>query len=296
MGNVRLDCSSPDTALSTVAVALKASEGDVVSLLEQVDSDNHRIFGQRHPFLSLCQDAGLNFTESMETVWFHLTRSCEPESFRGGIKPLGQVIDSMWLALEPYALKHVSKSQWAEFRDHVDRRHDAYHADLYRKKCRESFHWGPYGILVRESAFCAEALCNHDYLRVPEIIEDICICFRHSFAADLYSAYRKVAVPVIVKFWAPGLPDHALDAALAYLWLHRRREAPSFASNTCFDAGGAVVGPEQVIAVEVNPKPICPTRLKRRNRIEHAPVDLSINIVPASSTAVRNADTPGAAR
>ena len=43
----------------------------------------------------------------------------------------------------------------------------------YQLKTPDPFHWGPFAMLVRDVAFNAKAIGNHDYLWLPEIIEDI---------------------------------------------------------------------------------------------------------------------------
>jgi hypothetical protein len=43
--------------------------------------------------------------------------------------------------------------------------------DLYQLKVPDPFHWGPFAMLVKEVAFHAHSVGNHDYLELAEIIE-----------------------------------------------------------------------------------------------------------------------------
>ena len=125
-------------------------------------------------------------------------------------------------------------------------------ASLYALKVHDRMHWGPYAMLVRESAFCAGDMMNHDYLAAPEIIEDICDCIRRRFGVDLLAQFREASHGCIVKFLGPPRAD-VLQAALMYLWAIQHNVGMGFNSNTCFDGEGNVIPPDRIVDIEVDP-------------------------------------------
>jgi hypothetical protein len=44
----------------------------------------------------------------------------------------------------------------------------------FKEEGPDDIHGGPFGFLVREVAFHSPSLSTHDYLGMPETIEDIC--------------------------------------------------------------------------------------------------------------------------
>jgi hypothetical protein len=117
--------------------------------------------------------------------WFHLTRTSPNNKFENGILPLGQVIESIWHFLFKLLENSFTKKEWNIFRKEIENNYPNHFADLYRTKVQKSFHWGPFAVLVRDIAFRPEESGSHDYFRTPEIIEDICVCFKEKYSIDL---------------------------------------------------------------------------------------------------------------
>lgn len=118
-------------------------------------------------------------------------------------------------------------------------------------KTINSIYHGPYAMLVREAAFNSDKICNHDYLEVPEIIEDICNGYREQFGHCIYDIVTSKLEKCIVKFKSNNYTGlHLLAPALLYCWcILRKEEFRSFA-NTCFDSEGIPISKEQIISVE----------------------------------------------
>lgn len=55
-------------------------------------------------------------------------------------------------------------------------------------------------MLVRESAFNASEMRNHDYLKLPEIIEDVCWGYQERFKESIQDEIMEALRPCIVKF------------------------------------------------------------------------------------------------
>ncbi len=127
---------------------------------------------------------------------------------------------------------------------------NSYSAHLFHMKSNDHDHWGPYGMLVREVAFCLAEVGNHDYLDIPEIVEDIALCFAEQYEFDLRSAFIENSKPCIVKFIDQNPHEWCLTPALYYLYTKFRGESLSRWCNTCFDGQGKPVRPDQIKLIE----------------------------------------------
>jgi hypothetical protein len=117
-------------------------------------------------------------------------------------------------------------------------------------KVEDCFHWGPYAILIRDMAFCSSEVGNHDYLDVPEIVEDICVCFSEWADSDLLQVFRQHTRSCIVKFVVyEAKPEH-LGVALYYLYCKENGIQLSIAANTCRNLCGQTVSPKHICSVE----------------------------------------------
>ena len=59
------------------------------------------------------------------------------------------------------------------------------------RNLRENCHYGPYAMLVREIAFNSQVVGNHDYLKIPEIIEDMCMDVQKVYGVDALNRFVK---------------------------------------------------------------------------------------------------------
>ncbi|WP_133306524.1 hypothetical protein [Pseudomonas sp. LS-2] len=120
----------------------------------------------------------------------------------------------------------------------------------YGLKTGDPFHHGPYAMLVREVAFHSAKVSNHDYLHLPEIIEDICNGYEHRFGESIMAIVCGGLHKCIVKFSsAKVLDDHLLGVALLYCWGEINNEEFSSYANTCFDAEAQRIEPHAILSV-----------------------------------------------
>ena len=90
---------------------------------------------------------------------------------------------------------------------------------------------------------------NHDYLEIPEIVEDIATCFDHRFGANILQDYKDATVPKIVKFRFTARGDE-LAAATLYLYSRIHDLELSLQCSTCFDGEGKAVSSNDVLTIE----------------------------------------------
>jgi len=122
----------------------------------------------------------------------------------------------------------------------------------YQAKAGEPFHAGPYAMLVREIAMHPRKNGNHDYLWLPEIMEDICNGYKQAHGEMLHDELNRALVPMIVKFWsAKYCGDDCIEVALDYLYRTAHDRASFRIPNTCFEGENKAIPPEQILRVEV---------------------------------------------
>lgn len=195
--------------------------------------------------------------------WFHLSRALPGADFHAGIRPLHDQVDAIWEALFPFQ-DRLDAAGWRGFRAEMERTngqesrpdplqscHSTY---LYRLKVlgNRRTHGGPYGMLVRETAFCAKAIANHDYLAGSEICEDISMAFDTLHGYNLLERYCAGSRPCIIKFVDPVLEIGHLHVALSYLYDKSKGQEIHSAVH-CFDGHGVAVSPERILGVDYNP-------------------------------------------
>ena len=106
-------------------------------------------------------------------------------------------------------------------------------------------------MLVRESAFHPHDIGNHDYLRVPEIIEDICNGYQKHFEESIYDLIVAGLKPCVVKFEVTALDRHDLTkAALSYCHCKIHGRELWGGANTCYDAAAQPITGSQIVRVE----------------------------------------------
>lgn len=185
-----------------------------------------------------------------QTCWFHLTRTYPENNFKEGILPLGEVVDQLWDFLFRLG-GNITKKEWLNFRKYIETecRHNS--ADHYRHKVGSArTGWGPFGILVKEIAFCAKDLHNSDQLKIPEIVEDICRCYPSKYGVDLKARFRDKTKPCIVKFYDNNTSLEYLRRALLYLYYKYHSLKFEHLCYTCFDGKGKKIAPEQILRVD----------------------------------------------
>ena len=104
------------------------------------------------------------------------------------------------------------------------------------------FREGPFAMLVKDAAFHSNEMGNHDYLRVPEVIQDM----------GREEDFIRKSVSVIVKFWTEVefSPKFYLKPILNYIYYTIHHMEFSIDCNTCFDARNRIIEPKKIVYVE----------------------------------------------
>ena len=248
---MQLDCHSRESALQSISRIFAAPAVDIDAYLACVDLDAY--YEEHDPDTSpdrtitaLLEEAlGRTSSEVTEVFWFHLTRVLPGEDFMKGIQPLDDALDGIWRLL----FKVFEESE--HFKNLNDLRNSGVPNLQYRLRVGKPFHCGPYAILVREAAFRAEEIGNHDYLAVPEIVRDICRGYEERFNASIVNQVTAALRPCIVKFKSKPEGDQwCLEPAVYYLHRTARGERLNLHANTCYDGGNSSIPPQDIVGVE----------------------------------------------
>lgn len=251
MSSFILDCETLETTRTSVCRAFKCDAEVIISVLRRIDLE--AIYGSA-PWPEVPPDEFLfDFVANEigepelphEICWFHFTRTTSGCSFNEGILPLGAVLPKVWDMLIDIAPSVVVKENLRNLRE---KGVPDFH---YGLKVPNGVHWGPYGYLVREVADHARALSQHDYLAMPEIVEDICNGYEKQFGASVIEHFRRELKPCAVKFVMPAGSRgfDTLKVALSYLYSGTKLEELGASCVTCFDGEGVSVPAERILSV-----------------------------------------------
>jgi hypothetical protein len=223
-------------------VILDVSESALEDVLDSVDPDEVQGWGEVVAQATEDSDVLRSAQDRMDgCYWFHGTRVPAETSFDEGLQTLPQRVEYVWIFLRSLVSNEVTDGEWQDFRRTVESTHPHHLAGLYRMKLAGNIHHGPYAFLVREILLRQRTLGNHDYLSLPEVVEDICACFQETFGApELRSAFIKATKPCIVKFYDKTARSDLLPNALDYLTRVRRTSSIAGFYSTSFVGSGTI--------------------------------------------------------
>jgi hypothetical protein len=246
-----IDCESYESALASISKIYSASRDNVENYLSHFDLEAeyeaHKAEMDGNDLLQLKFDQ--KFGTPRHPVdgisWFHLTRTLEGTRFSEGILPLGAALPKLWDMLASI-LKTMKKKQRLQ-----ELRTKGVPNFQFNLKTPQKLLHGPYAMLVRESAFKAAEIGNHDYLELPEIIEDICLGYQEKFKESIQGEIMAALSPCIVKFEdKSGTQGDVMKPVLHYCLCKARNEKLHLHANTCFDGGCAAVPFESIEKIE----------------------------------------------
>jgi hypothetical protein len=245
---VILDCETRESALETVASIFGSDATSLGAFLSSFDLETHAgNHGCEHPMDEELQRVveatfGCAARPLDRVHWFHLTRTLTPSAFEIGILPLTKSIDVVWDTFLDVFRGTVHEERLRTMRK------NGVNDYQYNLKAKTKLHAGPYAVLVKEFALRPNDFCGHDYLRLPEIMEDICSGYEKDYGEAIAEPLIAVLKPVIVKFWTPPMNRTDLaEAALFYLYCGFRNDGFGMNANTCYDAQNKAVLAEQII-------------------------------------------------
>lgn len=251
-----LDCDNEHSMFESIREITGIQKNDLVDLFNhfnleefyESNSDFH-LSSDKLFLVKLKEISNRSSFHFDKTNWFHLTRTIRANQFEKGILPLGESLDYLWDLLFSLQNGYLSLSEWNQFRYFLESTSysDAFQ---YQLKYKDEFHWGPYAMLIRKVAFYPKEIGNHDYLNVPEIIDDICYPFNEKYGFDLLSRFKEATVPCIVKFETNNSDEQHMGIVVNYLYHRHHNLELSFHCNTTFDGMGKAIPRESILGFE----------------------------------------------
>jgi hypothetical protein len=246
-----LDCESYQSSLKSISDVYAASATDVTKFLLGIDLDReyHWEYETKSSDWYLVELFQSRFgapIQAWDTVcWFHLTRVPPSTNFEEGILPLHLALDKLWDAIVAIPRSTQTRANLEYLRNTGVPDH------LYMTKAQYRVQPGPYAMLVRETAFHSKAMGNHDYLKLPEIIEDICNGYERQYHESIHEEITEGLRKCIVKFEVPDKESSKLVApALFYCWCKAHNWELSVYANTCYDARGEAIPHSAIRKIE----------------------------------------------
>jgi hypothetical protein len=237
-----LDCESHESALNSIADAYGASAGEIGRFLEDSDLDEsyegHRQSKPFDEYLVEVFESRFGPPQQLwsSVRWFHLTRVPPGSGFTEGILPLHLVLDKIWKSI-------ISIPRDLRTRVNLESLKDSGVPDyLYNMRASDILHAGPFAMLVREAAFCPTTLWNNDYLKFPEIVEDICNGYEQKYGGRIHEEISAALRPCIVTFEVvENHTSNLIAPVLLYCRCKARDEDMWLDANACYDGKGEVI-------------------------------------------------------
>ncbi|MGK2699058.1 hypothetical protein [Serratia surfactantfaciens] len=250
-----LDCSSRSQALNTLSAGFGCSPEKLKKVLLSLDLEHiyetdHSIMVDANQYLKDYVSAELGEPGPFSRAfWFHGTRTFAGNTFPGGLLALNHsksLAVKMLVDLAPDESVRKHLRQWFETEGVPDA--------LFQLRTGDSLHWGPYGHLVRELHFHASKNGLHNYLRLPELVEDVCNAYLDKYGQDLTPHYLCVLHPCIVWFQEDIVYEKgALETALAYAYTSVRSLPPDTNATLGIDCEGKSVSNSAIAKIEFLP-------------------------------------------
>ncbi len=250
-----LDCSSCSRAMHTLSAGFGCRSEQLKQVLlsldlEQLYETEQSIMIEASQYLKdyVSEELGEPVPFS-RAIWFHGTRTFAGNSFPDGLLALNHsesLTMKMLLNLAPNEMVRKHLQEW-DVPGGVPN-------EMFQLRTGATAHWGPYGHLVRDLHFNAKKNGLHDYLRLPELVEDVCNAYQDQYGHDLKPHYLRVLHPCIVWFVSDIVSEKGvIEAALAYAYTSVRGLPPDRNSTIGIDCEGKSVPRSAIGKIEFLP-------------------------------------------
>ena len=246
-----IDCESRISALESIAGLYAVSPSALDDFLSAFDLDAH--YTKNNPARYGDQELRIVFESTFartpkpidRVFWFHLTRARRAADFEDGIYPLTASLERVWRTIFDVFLGTDHEARLLELRQ------SGVSNSRYELRVGKQLHGGPYAMLVRDVAAYPSKIGNHDYLWLPEIMEDICNGYQETYGESIRDALNKALVPIVVKFWrAKKRGLSCIESALYYLYLTAHDRHLNANANTCFDGENEAIPSSNIVRAE----------------------------------------------
>jgi hypothetical protein len=211
-----LDCETIETTYASLIDILNISKDEIINFFKKFKFLNKNS-ADKEIFESFQKIYRINISYD-GTCFFHASRCDDIKRYDNGILPLNEILDEVWSFLYSLIKDKFDKQEWDKFRNELENGLKCSGGFTYRLRVNDNFHWGPDAFLIKEVIFKSGELGNHNYLETPEIVEDICRCFKEKYKIDLLQEYIKKTDPCIIKFKTSNKDQKYIATAILYLY------------------------------------------------------------------------------
>lgn len=239
-----LDCETGTSTMKSLCNIFSCDEIRMEDTILCANNMNDSCIQDQLFYEHVCEKLGkpktLNYIN-----WFHGTRTTSNNKFKEGILTLQESFPTIWKMI----LGVVEESSEEHY--NLKAMHDkgVNHWGLNARINNLSCHDGPYGYLIKE--FCTK----QHYLKMPELITDICNAYKTKYGKSILGIYEQTLVPKIVKFRNPPSPDskEIIGTAIHYAYKFLKKEAIN--KDACSMAvsfeGEKNISPENILSTEI---------------------------------------------
>jgi hypothetical protein len=233
-----LDCESEDLALTSLAGLLGENPQKLKASLTSLKPEELEAAAESQDgndaLWNKIVGSGTRSPIPRVIHWFHATRVRPETDFSEGILPLSLILPAIRSCLISLATGETSAGSSTALLSP---------GFQYVLKTSNSIHQGPHAFLVRD-AITRRASCTHDYLEIPEIVEDL------GPSASVLEKFRATTKPCIVKFRSTEPRGDVTRIALSYCYSALWDRGMSLQNNTCFDGQGQTIPRSDIVCIE----------------------------------------------
>jgi hypothetical protein len=244
-----LDCENYNSMILSLEAIFNASGKDIISFLQNIDLKKIcRNSGEIKNYDEILFDEfikefKLDNSKVIYANWFHNTRTLKNSAFSEGILPSQMAINKIEVLLNKICEEvHIPIKN-----------KDLSLCPIIKAKTNCSINQGPWGWLIRDFSFeIPEGI--HDYLKIPELVEDI-LSFKYRDKYDLLiHEFQKATTKCIVKFKSDREFHHQrLSKVINYLYHKEKKEDMDWRCNANFSNNGNIIKPEMILKIDYFP-------------------------------------------
>tara|TARA_R110000744_G_scaffold203548_1_gene322459 strand:+ start:62 stop:829 length:768 start_codon:yes stop_codon:yes gene_type:complete len=182
-----------------------------------------------------------DFSKKITAYWFHNTRVTDKTDFKEGILPLDKMVDKVHNQINNFItdLNLTTSNKSLE------------ESSMIQRKLNSNYDNGPWGFLIRN--FALEKVDGiHNYLSLPEIVEDI-VYYKYPFnqAQQILKEFKNATVPCIVKFKSSKeIHPEKLSSVINYLFHKLNNEKIDGNCNSNISLMGEKINFDSIIKIE----------------------------------------------
>lgn len=216
-----LDCETRESTFKSLETILNRSKEEITQVL--FDSPTINDFSGLKLLKRFKMKDDFNLCDRV--MYFHGTRTTLDaiEDIKvNGLHPLPLAVEKIWAMLElVFQDRIIDKVDWINFKDKCIKTKSTSYYNLLNNSSDANF--GPWAKMIFETVVNNKAGVNsHDYLDMPEVIENIFEQSKKEFTEiDFKTEFKKVCNSYVIKFWIDEdngeISKGRVERALIYL-------------------------------------------------------------------------------